>query len=200
MKKTFYILLVALLLPTFANASKLDDKDPEKFADNIANKIVEIIESKKSESDQQEELIDLFEKYVDTEWMARFALGKYFRQLDSDQKKKYLEGYRDYVIYTYIPRFKEYTGERIKILSSLNQGDGEFIVKSSLKTSKTKNDILVDYRLKKNGSSFKIIDIIGEGVSLITTQRSDFAAPISQKGLDFFLDRLDKKVQMLKNR
>jgi ABC-type transporter MlaC component len=35
-------------------------------------------------------------------------------------------------------------------------------------------------------------------MSLISTQRSDFAAPISQKGLDFFLDRLGKKVQTIK--
>ncbi|HCR85107.1 MAG TPA: hypothetical protein DIV86_00355, partial [Alphaproteobacteria bacterium] len=36
---------------------------------------------------------------------------------------------------------------------------------------------------KKNGSSFKIVDIIGEGVSYITNQRSDFGSALSQMPL-----------------
>lgn len=201
MKKiVFTFVLLILVLPWAVRASALDTSNPKKFTDNIANRIIEIINSKKSESDKQEDLVNLFESYVDTDWMARFALGKYYRQLDDKKKTDYLRLYKDYVIYTYVPRFREYSGEKMNVLSSIKQGRGEYIVKSSLKTSKANNDVLVDYRLKKKGSSFKIIDVIGEGVSLITTQRSDFAAPISQRGIDFFLDRLAKKVEMLKSR
>lgn len=201
MKKIlFKILFVVTLLPTLSFASSLDSSDPKKFADNVANRIIQIIESKDSEADKQEELVDLFERYVDTDWMGRFVLGRYYRQLSDKEKKKYLSLYKDYVINTYIPRFREYSGERMKVLNSIKQGDNEYIIKSSLKTSKAKNDVLVDYRVRKSGNSFKIIDVIGEGVSLITTQRSDFAAPISQKGVGFFLQILEKKVDMLKSR
>jgi phospholipid transport system substrate-binding protein len=132
--------------------------------------------------------------------MSKFVLGRHYRKLEDDQKDKYQSLYRDLVVYTYIPRFREYAGEEINFYDSIDKGDGEYIVKSALKTAQAKGDVLVDYRVRKDGNTYKILDIVGEGVSLITTQRSDFAAPISRKGMDFFLDRLEKKVESLKSK
>ena len=42
-------------------------------------------------------------------------------------------------------------------------------------------NIRVDWRLRKAGS-FKIIDIMVEGVSMVITQRADFASVIQSRG------------------
>lgn len=200
MRRLAFLLIVVTFTASAANAmAGIKTSDPKKFADKVANRIIEIIESKTSESDKQEDLIQLFKSHVDTNWMGKFVLGKHYKDLGG-KETKYQDLYRDYVIYTYIPRFREYSGERMQVVDSVKKGSGEYIVKSVLKTSKSDEDILVDYRLKRHGDTFKIIDVIGEGVSLITTQKSDFEAPISHRGLDFFLGRLEKKVDMLKSR
>ena len=205
MKKLYLTFAISLLLVasgiTAAVAASFSAKDPEEFADKMANKVVNIIESKDSENDKLEKLISLFKKNVDTDWMAKFVMGKYYRQIDDDKKGKYLKLYRDYVIYSYIPRFKEYSGERIAVTGSRDEGKGEHIVKTVLKTDKVNSgSVYVDYRLKKSGNGFKVIDIIGEGVSLITTQRSDFAAPLSKKGTAYFIDVLERKVKKIKEK
>lgn len=194
-------LLFVSMLPLAAYAGAIDSRDPKKFARNIANEIVRIIESEKSsDGEKQDKLFKLFGKYVDTDWMGKYVLGDYYADLKPTKRKKYLELYKDYVIYTYIPRFKDYAGEKMEFYKSEKKTGGEYIVKSYLITPKSKEKIKVDYRLKKKARSFRVIDIVGEGVSLITTQKADFATPISQRGVDFFVKRLDKKVQRLKDR
>ncbi len=195
-------LLVALyFVSTSASAqSVFPTNDPKDYAVKVGNRIIEIVESKVPNLEKQNTLIDLFRTNSDTDYMAKFVMGRFFRQASKEQKSKYLELYRDYVIYSYIPRFREYEGEKQQVNQSVSQGSNEFIVKTTITSPKSKTGkINVDYRLLKSGNSFKIIDVIGEGVSLLTTQRSDFAAPLSQKGIDFFLIRLEDKVAKLKS-
>ena len=58
--------------------------------------------------------------------------------------------------------------------------------------------VLVDYRVReskntKGGSGYKIFDVIVEGVSLITTQRSEFASVITNNGIDYLIGQLAAK-------
>jgi phospholipid transport system substrate-binding protein len=198
--KNFFVAFTLLLLvlspiDSYANNSN----NPKEFIEGISNNVVKIITSKKSDEAKQNDLISMFKKNVDTDFMGRFAMGKFFRQATPEQQKKFLSLYRDYVIYLYIPRFKQYSGESIDVTQVIRDSDDLFTVKSSLKTDKSSTgSVSVDYKVKKNGVSFKIIDIIGEGISLITTQRSDFATPLQEQGIDNFITRLAAKVEDLK--
>jgi phospholipid transport system substrate-binding protein len=199
MKKIFLFcfLFLTVFAPLASNAD--NSNNPKEFIEGISNQVVSIITSKKSDDAKQNELIAMFKQNVDTDFMGRFAMGKFFRQATPEQQKKFLSLYRDYVIYLYIPRFKQYSGEKIDVTQVIKDADDLFTVKSSLKTDKSSTgSVLVDYKVKKNGKGFKIIDIIGEGISLITTQRSDFATPLQERGVDDFIARLSAKVEDLK--
>ncbi len=192
--KKLILALLALVIAAPANAST-----PKDFATGIADKVVAIIESGDSEKAKEDNLIKLFRQNVDTEWMARFTMGRFHRQATPAQKQKFSKLYADYVIYSYIPKFRMYAGERMNVTQVLDEGEGMFTVKSTLSTKKSSTgSVLVDYKLKKSGSAFKIIDIVGEGVSLITTQRSDFSTPLDTIGIDGFLERLEQRVENLK--
>jgi phospholipid transport system substrate-binding protein len=55
-------------------------------------------------------------------------------------------------------------------------------------------DVRVDWHLRPAGSSFSIVDIVVEGVSMAVTQRSDFASVIqSRGGVPGLLDALRAK-------
>jgi phospholipid transport system substrate-binding protein len=193
---TFFIAFSSVI--TLANSYALT---PKEFTENVANEAVKIIESKKTEDEKEKSLIALFKQNVDTDWMARFTMGKYFRQATPEQQSKFKELYRDFVIYSYIPKFRAYSGEKIDVNQVIKDEQSEefYTVKTNLKTDKSKTGtVLVDYKLRKIGDSFKIVDIIGEGISLISTQRSDFATPLSEQGIDAFLEKLSVKVADLK--
>ncbi len=197
--KSFLIFLSAIFLVQYSFATIITSNDPKEYANKLGNIIIEIVESKIANDDKQKKLIELFNANADTVYMAKFAIGKFGRQLSKEQKTRYEKLYNDYVVYTYLPRFREYEGERQNVLSAVDLGQGEFLIKTTITSKKAKNGkVSVDYKVKRVGNSFKVYDVIGEGVSLITTHRSDFAAPITQKGLDFFLERLEAKVKKQK--
>ena len=55
--------------------------------------------------------------------------------------------------------------------------------------------ISVDYRVRKADSGFKIFDVIIEGVSMISTQRSEFASVIGNNSIDYLIDQLSAKAK-----
>jgi phospholipid transport system substrate-binding protein len=205
MKKLYYFLFAIIFMVAFSYrvyADVIKTSEPKIYAEKVSDEVISIVKNIKDEKEEQTKLNELFKQNVDTDFMGKFALGKYFRQLDKNQQKQYLELYRDYVMYTYVPKFRNFVNNGVKILTSTKAGDNEFLVKTKLvdKTSADAKEILLDYRVIKKGNSFMIQDIIGEGVSYITTQRSDFAGALSKVGIEEFLKKLDAKVTKLKNK
>jgi ABC-type transporter MlaC component len=52
--------------------------------------------------------------------------------------------------------------------------------------------VLVDYRVRKN-EKFAIFDIIVEGVSMITTQRSEFTSVLANHDMNYLITQLANK-------
>src|SRR6185312_2833088 len=95
----------------------------------------------------------------------------------------------------YTTRFTEYTSGDFKVTGSRDDGNNEFTVSMQIQSEDKQSDpILVDYRIRKNGDgSLKIFDVIVEGVSMITTQRSEFAAVITNHNIDYLINMLETK-------
>ena len=53
--------------------------------------------------------------------------------------------------------------------------------------------------VRKHDKKFKIVDIVGEGISFSATQRTEFYYIIKNNGIDKFLEILNQKVIKLKN-
>ncbi len=173
------------------------DKGAKNFVVGISDKVFKVMNSQTFSAEKKESVLaDIFNKYVDTKWMGTFVLGRYMQQLSPEQKKHYLELYHDYMIHSYVPRFRDYTGRDYEILRTEEKTNGEVVVQVRLKSMKgSEPDVNAYYRLHKTDGTYKVIDFSGEGVSMITTQRSDFGGMISQKGVEHFLERLEAKVK-----
>ena len=177
-------------------SNSADSSVAEQFVRSVSDDVLAIIQDNNlSNSAKEEALVSIFNTYVDTNWM-----GKYYRQASEEQQKRYLELYHEYLLRSYVPRFRDYAGGAFEIQRVVATGKKGFNVQSIIKGTNGDPDIRVDYTIKKNGEqAFRIVDIKGEGVSLLATQRSDFAGLISRKGLSYFLEKLEGKVAKLHN-
>ena len=184
-------LLCAAEAPAYAGA-----EGAKHFLQDIGNKAVAIAARKQPFAARQAELEKLFTKSVDVPWVARFVLGKYWREATPAQQKAYLERYQGFLVKHYTSKFADYAGETFTITNVKEDGDNEYTLTMDIARPHAE-DIVVDYRLREAGGSYKIFDIIVEGVSLITTHRSDFSAYVSQQGLDALIAELDRKTAAL---
>ncbi len=51
------------------------------------------------------------------------------------------------------------------------------------------------FRVRGSEDGFKVLDVMVEGISMLVTQRSDFASVIRREGIDGFLDRMQEVAQ-----
>lgn len=194
MKKLILGFAFALSLGT--NSFAVDCKTPQTFMQSVSDDVIKILENPAfNDEKKQAELTEQFNKYIDSDWMGKFVLGRHWRTIQKPQQDKYLGVYKTFLAKTYVGKFKKYTGkEKINVtgfkpLSS----PSEFFVSSVIVAPK-QEDLNVGYRLSKSGTCYKVTDIVGEGVSLINTQRQDFNAVMNRKGFNDLISLLEEKI------
>lgn len=190
------ICLIIFSSQSFAQTSK---EEVGKFVEKIGNKIVQTANEKNiSESKKRDKIITIIDSVIDADWIARFVLGKNYKTANEEQRQRFTKLYREFMINTYGPKFKNYDGRKFTVNEVTQQG-GFYVAKSEFLPRNSNVAISVDFRVKERNGKLLILDFIAEGISLIETQRSEFNSAISQNGVDKFLDNLEQRVKNLKS-
>jgi phospholipid transport system substrate-binding protein len=184
---TFLALLVLPVSSSFAQS------DPGSFIESLGKQTLKVLGNDGlNKAQKQTELERIFSSNVDMAWVGRFVMGQYWRQASEQQKTEYLKKYDQFLVSHYAANFTDYTSGDFRVTGVKDDGNGESTVSMEIHSQEHPNDdpILVDYRVRKTGSGFRIFDVIVEGVSLITTQRSEFGAVIQRNGIDYLIENL----------
>jgi len=118
--------------------------------------------------------------HFDMPGMSKFVLGRYWRMATPQERAEFQQLFEDFIVHSYSARLVDYRGAII-VSGSSKDASSSFIVHSKIDTPASE-DIRVDWRVRSNGDSFVIVDIIVEGVSMAVTQRSQFASVIQSRG------------------
>ena len=189
------VLCGLLIIASFFNATPAQAAvdDVKHFVEGLGNSVLEQAkDASKSEDEKKAQLKDLFFQNVDVDWIGQFVLGRFWRTATPEQQKNYLQNYRNFIAKNYTSKLNGYSGETYKIGEIRDEGDGKYTVQLEIVRPNQAN-VETQYSVRENNGAYKITDIVVEGVSLITTQRSEFASVVSRKGLDFLIEQLAKK-------
>ncbi len=164
------------------------------FVQGLGDKVVKVItDTKMNDSQKSQKLEDFFITTVDVDWVAKFVAGRYWREASQEQQKNYIERYKKFLVNSYVSKFKQYTGQKMIVGKSVMESEGEYLVETTIQDADSKS-YQVSYKLRQEkDNKFKIYDIIAEGVSMITTQRSEFGSILDREGMDSLIAKLDKK-------
>lgn len=193
MKSLRFFPLLFVAIACFASPVRAADEEAAgKYLQGVGDQAIGVISNQSLNKDQkQKKLEGVFIANVDIPWVARFVMGRFWSQATDDQKARYLKEYQNFLILHYTSRFSEYTGGSFKITGSRDDGDNEYTVSMQMKgTTANSEPVLVDYRIRKEAQGFRIFDIIVEGVSLITTQRSEFSSVIANHDIEYLITQL----------
>lgn len=192
-KKIIYSLILGLSLnnATIANAQD-NNKGASEFVNTNAKRVIDILNNSDKET-KKVNLIALFLEVTDYEWMSKFVLGRYWSSLSAKEQKDYLDAYKNYLVSIYVPKYEEYNKQTYKIYASSSLGNDQYQVSMDIYSPGTKEPIKVDYRLKDYGKTFKIRDIVAEGISLLATQRADFSTFMSNNKIENLITSLKSK-------
>lgn len=139
---------------------------------------------------QRAKLEDILTRAVDLEAMAKAALGKHWDEQPPAKRKQFLKAF--------INRFKRVSGDQIQ---SYRESQTKFgpeekldgLVKVPTELTIKGEPTEVVYVMKPEGNTWRIVDIVIDGVSTVENYRSSFSKIIAQEGFDALIARLSKK-------
>jgi len=143
-----------------------------------------------AQAEQRKKIFNIGMELFDFDEMAQRTMGKEWKQLSSDQKKKFTHLFARFLANIYYQRLEEYTNETVKYLDE-RQYKNKSLVKTMIVTQK--NEIPMDYKLIKS-DRWRVYDISIEGVSLVRNYRTQFNKILIKQGVDDLIGMMHKKL------
>lgn len=186
---------------TNAGAAKADDfsGEAQSFIVDLGDRVIEELTPKGlKRAERETRFRSILNDHFAVDAIGQWVLGRYWRKANKAQREQYLELFENLIIATYVNRFENYKGQTFSVQKAVMKGGKDAIVSSRINQTDGSPPVKVDWRVKRTKSgSYKIVDVIVEGISMGQTQRSEFASVIRENGgsIDAFLDRLRERVE-----
>ena len=183
MTRRFFLTIISLLiaLPSLTAARSVIAADASVFMNELWHHAVEVLSKKLPQSERLTRFRELFHADFDGPGIARFVLGRYWRSASEQEQQEFLRLFEDYVVFVYGTRLSNFNGETFRVRSSRTDESGT-VVSSDIVGPSGDAPIKVDWRLITDKGAFKINDVVIEGISMLVTQRSEFASVIQRHG------------------
>ena len=136
----------------------------------------------------------LLEKVVgerfDYHEMSRRALGASWNNLADKEKNEFVSLFQTLLVNTYADKIESYTGQGVHYINERTEKDYAE-VRTKVLTGKT--DIPLDYRLLHKDSTWRVYDVVVDGVSLVNNYRGQFTKILRTGSYADLIDQLRKK-------
>ena len=122
--------------------------------------------------------------------MTQLAVGRNWKDASEAQKKSLIDEFRTLLVRTYSTSLTQFRNQTIDVKpTKMAAGDTEVVVKTQV-VQPGGQPIPIDYSLEKSGDSWKVYDVLIDGVSLVTNYRSSFNTEIQKSGIDGLIKSL----------
>jgi phospholipid transport system substrate-binding protein len=125
--------------------------------------------------------------------IARIVVGKEWEKLSEAQQQKLVDDFARLSVASYAHNFKDYSGESFVFDSEEETTRGGVVVHSTLIIPDDKS-VKFDYMLKEKGTSWRIINIIANGVSDLALKRSEYTTILQREGFDALIAKINEKI------
>ncbi|MCL5050323.1 MAG: ABC transporter substrate-binding protein [Firmicutes bacterium] len=198
---TACMLMVVLAWPASA-AQRIENDNPHHLLQQVAERMLERIRDDRAQVEEnptylrtimEEELIP----YTDYRFAAAQVMGRNWRSLNDEQRREFVDAFREYLITTYARVFTQYDetkhelqfgreeafeNERtVVVRARLNQADGP--------------PIRLNFNLRRQSpdSPWMAFDLEAENISLLSAQRSEIQSILRQRGFQGAIDLLRER-------
>lgn len=166
-----------------ASANTRVARDAGQFVSSIAQEAIDELASTALDEDERlRRFRRLFAEGFDIPLIARFVLGRYWRQASDAERAEYLKLFDELVVQTYARRFNEFNAARLRVLSVSRPNEDNDVIVAVEGALQGKPPVRMDVRVRQSAAQFKIIDLSIEGISMAVTQRDEFSSVIQRGG------------------
>lgn len=208
MKKWLLGIATASTLFCASAFAQVDSSDPYKMVQDVASKTFDRIKNEQADIQADpEKLRKVMEEellpYIDYKFAAFMVLGKHFRSVPEDRLGEYVQVFREYLITSYAVAMGYYDDQEV-----LFEPEGEWQGKKTVTVRAViqdddRPDIKIAFIVRKGRSEeWRAYDMVAEGISLVSSKRSEFESILRQDGIDKVIeimrDTIKKPIELNK--
>ncbi|RVT92344.1 ABC transporter substrate-binding protein [Rhodovarius crocodyli] len=176
-RSTLALVLGMAATPALA---QIDTSRASAFIQAAGTELVGVINNTAMSADQRRSKVaDILRRSVDIEGVARFVMGRFWRQASPQEQQEFLSLFEESLVKNLASRFGEYQGVRFEMGRSQSRTDDDALV-STIVTRPGSAAFNLDWRISDVGGQPRIVDLIAEGTSLRLTTRSEYASVIQR--------------------
>lgn len=184
-------LVLALAMALEPEVSRAADSS-QTVAELNARKVLEILNSGANQDQKIKRLEQIASTTIDFDTVSRMVLAKYWKQFNPEQRQQFEDEFKRALTISYGRRIAQFGQEKVAILGERPEPNGDVTVQSHIVGGRA-GDLKVDCRLRQKEGTWYVIDVIVEGVSIVSSYRTQFQEIISQGGPERLLAQLRQK-------
>ena len=183
----FAIFAVFLLVPMLHAG---DEEDINLMVKEKVYVIFELLGQKDLDKDERNlKIVEELNEIMYFTAAGALSLGKHWKKISKKQKKEFLKIFKKYINNYIVEKIDLYTNQKIDI------GEAKIVKKGRAKLNigilSGGEALQVTFKLRKNKKkAWRVWDVDIEGVSLITTFRSQFSGVLKKNSFDVLLEKL----------
>ncbi len=197
-KKILHLVILACLCMAGINpayAAEQSKSTAGKIVDKFQEELIDVMKNGKKlgYSGRYDRLKDSVTNSHDLPKIARIVVGKEWEKLTEPQQQQLVDVFSRLSIASYAHNFKDYSGESFTFDNEEETTRGGLVIHTHL-TIPDDKPVKFDYMLKENGNSWRIINIIANGVSDLALKRSEYTSILQREGFDALIAKINEKI------
>lgn len=130
-------------------------------------------------------------------YIAEFALRRQWVALTDRDRQRFVAAFQRLSVMTYAARFGTVTRDAFRpIEAGAPDANGRVEVTTAIKRE-GQPDVTLQYLLQRDGESWRIINIVADGVSDLALKRAEYQRVFAAGGIDGLIAELEQQTQRL---
>ncbi len=169
---------------------------PTDIARQVIEKALDALNDPSSKGEALRQKVKrIVDPYFDYQEMAKRSLGPAWGKLSAAQRHEFVALFSQLLEASYSDKIEKYA-QRVKINYTGEVLEGNYAEVRTV-VVKANDRMTLNYRLMNEGGTWKVYDVVIEGVSLVSNYRSQFSRIIHESGYAELVKRLKTKVSEL---
>lgn len=163
------------------------------LVEKLAADFIAALRSASSPARLAQDFAALLGRYGDMPVVAASVLGPPWRAATPAQKQAFVPAFQTYLARKYGSQFKDYQNATVAVTKAQDGGDKGVLVSTQV-ARPGRQPIAVDWQVSERSGQPKVVNLIIEGVSMLTNERTEVRAMLEAQG-----GSLDKLIAQMKS-
>ncbi len=186
--------LIAAIALLFAGPALADaPADARAAMQGTIDEVLAALRVKGSDENTRRTQIEAIAKTrFDFTTMSKLVLKRDWKRFTPAEQQEFVHEFTEYLSASYGTRIARYANEDVVTLGARAEVNQDATVQTAIKGGQF-DGATIDYRMRLIGGKWQVIDVVIEGISLVSNFRSQFADVIAKGGPQELLKRIKAK-------